>query len=196
MARERRTISERVGSALADGGLTWGSGGHAVVVATGMAGITQPHVDTLLRLKYANDAKSYADALKAVVNLAALLNRRGAHRVRWAKLKSASALVLNYWLDDSCHTCNGLGFERVPGAPSLSDRVCQSCHGTGRCQVPWLLRLPQVPVGARNKTRVQRILKLRAERARLMLLHDQLLAVLQKSEALACADVARRLRTR
>lgn len=42
------------------------------------------------------------------------------------------APVLAYWLDGVCKTCSGLGYDVIPGTPTLSDVACGSCEGTGQ----------------------------------------------------------------
>ena len=44
--------------------------------------------------------------------------------------------IVAYWLHQSCHRCNGLKFEPVANAPSLSTIRCRACHGTGRGWAP------------------------------------------------------------
>lgn len=45
--------------------------------------------------------------------------------------------VIKYWLDQTCHACDGLMRQRVPGAPALSHRLCPACHGSGVSHVPY-----------------------------------------------------------
>jgi hypothetical protein len=45
--------------------------------------------------------------------------------------------VIAYWLDQTCHQCNGLKFQPIPGTPTLSNRVCQACGGVGATAVPY-----------------------------------------------------------
>lgn len=44
--------------------------------------------------------------------------------------------VLMWWLEKTCPACHGLRYETIPGAPSLSSRVCQECMGTGEAHLP------------------------------------------------------------
>jgi len=44
--------------------------------------------------------------------------------------------VIKYWLDQTCNTCDGLKWKKTAGAPSLSNRVCHACGGTGIGQPP------------------------------------------------------------
>lgn len=51
--------------------------------------------------------------------------------------ESTVAGVLIWWLDHTCHYCNGLGFEKVKGAPALSAIRCRHCHGSGEIPTPY-----------------------------------------------------------
>lgn len=44
--------------------------------------------------------------------------------------------VIRYWLAQNCTACHGLRWQMVPGAPSLSNRICKVCGGGGVGQVP------------------------------------------------------------
>jgi hypothetical protein len=44
--------------------------------------------------------------------------------------------VIKYWLDQTCHTCDGLMRQRVPGSPALSHRLCPVCNGSGVSHAP------------------------------------------------------------
>lgn len=41
----------------------------------------------------------------------------------------------------TCLACGGHGFDLIPGAPTLSERECKPCHGTGR--VPFETQFPE-----------------------------------------------------
>lgn len=42
-----------------------------------------------------------------------------------------SSAVLSWWLSKNCRACMGRKFEIAPGSPSLSNRHCKACKGTG-----------------------------------------------------------------
>lgn len=44
--------------------------------------------------------------------------------------------VIAYWLDQTCHHCNGLKFAKVANAPALSTKACRACNGSGIAPVP------------------------------------------------------------
>lgn len=45
--------------------------------------------------------------------------------------------VIRFWLDQTCNACDGLKWKRTPGAPSLSNRMCTTCNGTGISSIPY-----------------------------------------------------------
>lgn len=47
-----------------------------------------------------------------------------------------AAAVVAYWLDQTCHVCEGRKFQSIPGTPGLSIKHCQACQGTGLGKVP------------------------------------------------------------
>lgn len=40
--------------------------------------------------------------------------------------------VLDWFRDSACRVCGGVGFQRIEGAPSLSDNPCPVCRGSGK----------------------------------------------------------------
>lgn len=83
----------------------------------------------LLRLKYANDAKEYAEVLAEFKEIAT----RHSRRMKWgdeSKARSAAKKVLDYWLAENCPKCNGIGYEVMKGSPTLSSVPCPSCKGS------------------------------------------------------------------
>jgi len=44
--------------------------------------------------------------------------------------------VVAWWLHGTCKPCGGLGYERVPGTPTLSERLCKACNGTKKVHLP------------------------------------------------------------
>lgn len=46
------------------------------------------------------------------------------------------AAILLWWLDHVCKGCNGLRYRRILGTPSLSNKFCLHCHGTGEVKIP------------------------------------------------------------
>lgn len=50
--------------------------------------------------------------------------------------ETKAAAVLRYWLEMNCTTCHGRKFRQIPGTPSLSNKACSACGGSGVAQVP------------------------------------------------------------
>ena len=44
--------------------------------------------------------------------------------------------IIKFWLDQTCSACDGLKWKRAAGSPSLSNRMCTACGGTGIANVP------------------------------------------------------------
>lgn len=44
--------------------------------------------------------------------------------------------MLAWWSDGVCTACDGRGYEIIKGTPSLSDRMCSHCHGSGKRPYP------------------------------------------------------------
>ena len=85
---------------------------------------------SLWRLKYAADSGEFRSVLDGLVQM---------FEKRWgdnADASNAVVAVVRHWLDDVCHSCNGLGYKPVIGAPMLSDEMCEVCGGSGRSKLP------------------------------------------------------------
>lgn len=98
-----------------------------ILGATGMADLATGHI-AVYRLKYLNDAESMVPA-KAQF---ALWARRAIVR-RGLKLSPEKVAweALTKWIDDVCEVCDGLKYQQMKGTPTLTDRACISCGGTG-----------------------------------------------------------------
>jgi hypothetical protein len=48
-----------------------------------------------------------------------------------------AAEVLTWMHSPICPTCHGQMFEHIAGTPTLSDRPCPACHGTGKKPKAW-----------------------------------------------------------
>lgn len=49
---------------------------------------------------------------------------------------SASADVLRWWLDQTCHACGGTKWEIAQGTNRQSSKACRVCHGSGVTHAP------------------------------------------------------------
>lgn len=102
------------------------------LAAVGMAGVASPIIVELLALKYAGDHRAYRPALDRVTEQARLMSARRDWRAHDLELRLLAKSVLDDWLAPNCRTCNGMGFRKLPDAPTLEARPCPACHGTGR----------------------------------------------------------------
>ena len=101
-----------------------------IVRACGMVGAKFPLGVSLWRLKYAADSREFRGVLDGLVQM---------FEKRWgdnADASNAVVAVVRHWLDDVCHSCNGLAYKPVIGAPMLSDEMCEVCGGSGRSKLP------------------------------------------------------------
>lgn len=179
-------VEERVGRALSRGNLRQREGACDLdkVAALGAVGISEPLADAVFRLKYANDPKSYDDALGGMLGLAHSLDNRHGWRLKRQRTQWMARRVLDYWLADVCLLCTGVGYEVIQGSPHLSDRACPACHGERKRPMPWVKRLPREPEGrhGRSHERYKRWQRVVARMVRLQEQHRTLLVTLENVE--------------
>ena len=101
-----------------------------IIRACGMVGAKFPLGVSLWRLQYSGDSREFRACLDGLVEM---FGRRWPEH---ADGSDAVVEVVKHWLDDVCHTCNGRGYEMVPGAPVLSEKPCHVCGGEGRLKLP------------------------------------------------------------
>jgi len=185
-SESRRSIAERVGSALGRGNLRQRPGPCDLdtIGALGLVGITERLADAVFRLKYSLDAKTYPDALIGVYGLARALDARHRWRLKRRRIRWMARRVLDYWLSDICRRCTGVRYEVVAGSPHLSDHVCQDCGGSGKRKMPWLRKLPRAPEGRvrATKARVEKHKKVCRLLSDAMDRHRHLLCELERLE--------------
>lgn len=104
-----------------------------VLGAAGMAAYSNHAHMAIFRIKYLNDTAEIESAKRLFIMWArrSMINRnidpRSASRV--------GVQALTSWVCDVCQVCNGLGYQVVAGTPTLSDRPCGTCGGTGKNKV-------------------------------------------------------------
>lgn len=129
------TVKERISSAQSSKNLGEVSiediGDIDVVRACGMVGAAMPLGVSLWRLKYAADTREFRAVLDGLTQM---MDKRWPDEP--GGTVSTVAVVVRHWLDDVCHSCNGLGYKPVPGAPVLGDEPCDVCGGSGRSKLP------------------------------------------------------------
>lgn len=57
-------------------------------------------------------------------------------RFKIARPDVVASSVVAWWLSRLCRECHGLKFELIPGTPTLSDKACPACKGTGEAPMP------------------------------------------------------------
>lgn len=106
-----------------------------VLGAAGMASTVNPRHLAVFRAKYLGDSAEMQAATRYFIHITQIsmfrrkLNPAGASRL--------GTQILTHWINDTCPVCNGLKFMAIDGAPTLSDRPCQPCNGTGRRKLPY-----------------------------------------------------------
>lgn len=100
-----------------------------ILGAVGMAGRNEMHL-AIYRVKYLMDGESVKLSLEQFNLWATQSIKR-----RRLKLENESREIgrdaLMKWLGDVCGICFGVRFQKAKGAPTLTDRVCSACSGTG-----------------------------------------------------------------
>lgn len=168
MNDDRKPIEQRIGEVLSSGKLTGAS--LNVVIALGVTAIKQPLAEAIFWLKYSNHAPAYGQSLREVEKLSKQLDAKGNWRLRHGRLKAMAKAVLDYYIDDTCSTCEGRGWKQPEGAPYLSDDPCEACLAKpggrpGKRPFPWLAKKPKVKFKDRDKP--QRRKQLGKRRARI-----------------------------
>lgn len=78
-----------------------------------------------------------SDKLRLVEVLGSQLNAKmGKDRRLKGDAWKIAAEMLAWFLHGTCRPCGGLGYERTPGTPALSNRLCKVCQGTKRAHYP------------------------------------------------------------
>ena len=99
-----------------------------VVGAVGLAAKREPLGAALMRLFTGDN-----NAAHAVID--ALTQKLVAHfpvSLRESEARTVATGVLAWNRANVCPACHGSGYEVIPGTPSLSDKECRACRGTGK----------------------------------------------------------------
>ena len=99
-----------------------------VIRALGMIAANNPLGSAIWRVKYAQ----VETLLPYVVESLSELAVRYGKAENIAEARESLARVIPFWLDDTCHECDGRGYMVVPGTPMLSDKACKACDGRGK----------------------------------------------------------------
>ena len=101
-----------------------------VLGAVGMAAINNTGYLAVYRLKYLRDRSVSGEAFAQFTIWArrSMLRRsKGCTGAPWIASKA-----LEYWVNDRCAACSGLGYAVIAGTPCLSDNHCCVCRGSGK----------------------------------------------------------------
>lgn len=170
--REPRSIEEKLGIALSNGRIGYKDTytDLDVVMALGMAvagledgsvsvrmlgenAISRSLASSLLTYwligERAQDAHYAAERIVRTID--ARNGRRGATRVR-----DVAHEVLWFWTNEECWSCHGVKWELIEGTPTLSDKPCAACHGSGKRERPWLSRETHMPARKPGQTDKER----------------------------------------
>ena len=99
--------------------------------ASGWAAQINPEGLMLYRLKYANDHREYKQTLQLVKALAVSKAFRMRLTINAQELTELAESTLRHWIVPVCPACLGRGYEKFADSPTLSDRECKHCRGTG-----------------------------------------------------------------
>lgn len=83
-----------------------------------------------------SDHAAFVGKLKSLGLVLEQITMRAAFQ-RVERPYNVALAVVACWLDCVCRLCNGLRFDRIPGTPSLSNRGCKVCSGTGVNKIPY-----------------------------------------------------------
>lgn len=103
-----------------------------ILAAAAMAERTAKLGTLLFRVKYCNDATTYSALFAGWMGI--VETKAGVRQ--WPSDVSASKVArisLDYWLNDLCTVCGGMGHEPLEHVPQvLHDEPCSCCHGTAK----------------------------------------------------------------
>lgn len=131
---EHKTIEERYATATTTSHLIVDSDNHScdVLVAAGMAGQKNELALAMWSLAHMPSRSRMMELREQIRRrVKGYMDRRGMK----GKHDRIADAVLAWWMKPACPDCDGLGYEKYPNAPALSDVPCSSCGGTGKRQL-------------------------------------------------------------
>ncbi len=161
------TVPERYARATISSNLRDSEHHHATDVLAAVA-LSSDMGSLLFRVRYGLDASCYKPLREAWI---AAVTKKADIRHWPTNIKPANlaVMVLDFWLNDICNPCNGLGYTKHEHAPSLTDQVCTVCNGSGKIEFKCersvrkyaediLEELPQIAIDA-EKRAIKRLAK-------------------------------------
>lgn len=102
------------------------------IIALGAAGQGSGWAQSALaRLRLGVDAGSLKSAIKAAIQVTRKMALKRSWLLGDGEIRMVAALAIRHFLTPVCPACHGRRYERIDGAPMLSDRRCQPCSGSG-----------------------------------------------------------------
>lgn len=127
MTETRPSIVERYVSA---------DGPSDVITAAGWVAQHDDHALALMLWGVMYEGKS-SQKHRLVEKLGDLLNRKMIHnRALKGNAWKIAAEMLAWHCDGVCEPCEGRKYEVIQDTPSLSDKICHHCHGSGKRPYP------------------------------------------------------------
>lgn len=102
------------------------------VIATGMVGQHHKEAVNILRFHLVGDSPSYRGVRGAAISITHKLNVKRRWGMNPKDLVRVAEIAMKLYLNPRCPKCQGRKFQLVDGTPSLSNRHCQKCQGTGK----------------------------------------------------------------
>lgn len=99
--------------------------------ACGWAAQSNPEGLMLYRLKYANDHTEYKATAQRVYSLAVSKAFRMRLTINHEGLRELAENTLRHWVEPICPACLGRGYYKFPNSPTLTDKKCKHCKGSG-----------------------------------------------------------------
>jgi hypothetical protein len=129
MGALERIAEAQVSSNLADDSMRLSDVDY--IRASGWAAQANPEGLMLYRLKYANDHTEYRATAQRIYALAVGKAFRMRLTINQEGLKELADNTLRHWVAPICPACLGRGYEKFPNSPTLSDKQCKHCKGSG-----------------------------------------------------------------
>lgn len=103
-----------------------------VIGAYGLMGKKHPLAAALARLLVGGDDRAVGDVVREIAAVAEGRAWRTDVEITRLEAEDMGRKVLAWYRNGRCKPCNGLGFELIAGAPSLSRNLCKACKGSTR----------------------------------------------------------------
>lgn len=107
------------------------------ILALGMVGNKIPMASELIALHLGGSLTAYKEARRAAIKIVRTLNEKRGWRLKMRDdIVGIADAAMKMYLMPTCPTCNGKKYQLIEGTPTLSDRPCESCRGSGWRKFP------------------------------------------------------------